>query len=805
MKTNGIECIFLVTGTGFIEGEHYILVLAESSESNADPVTLEFEIVMSSSTEGESATIELGKEDSLQFGTTYPIVKLHLFSDSSLAASTPPTLTTPSTHGLPILYVDGEVASDDSDCRTPATPCQTVDRALRITKAALFVDVSILVTRAPVLSQSFEMQNGITLIVKKAGEFAESVRIPSSSDSSSPLLTLTGGRLKLDPLSFAFEHTSPSFCLISSTNTKIELENVQMTGPTLPTTSTINEEIDDMSRWQTGLLKAKGGVITASECHFSQIRQGVFSVDGSNVTLSFCKQSANTPRPSLFPSLQWNVRCVGSGEVILETENSETSQQESHWISTSECSVSVNGQKSLSPFVVPTLSVSDCSVSQKKSKDPLTIRIVGTKLIPCGLSFEIFETADSKSKSNSKLNTATPYRVSLTDPSVSSASETEVLISVLESSTQLEKSSRWDGRIIFGDEQATQSFTVKMSAKEKMALGADKIVPWLVPLIVSLVVLSLLVIIVVVLLRRRKQKEKMEQQNELKEQEASLEDDKMDVVVSDHQLSANPNNSLESHPSDIVTNMAVVLESKIDGEETIEALLCVDGVKLILAKKKDTLYNRLHSKDRQEVMKRVIQRQIVTGLKTIAQKTHEAAILTALPSRNIRLDECERVCFKTNTDIVKPSANQSQLQNASLPNMKVEGDNPEVNEQEHLNNDRKKDPATESQRWLAPEVAGKKPNVVGSQASVFSLGLILWEIETGQVPYGEQDGANAARQIAAGVPPDLSQVKNTEMKELIEMCLALNPKDRPQLADIETSLNAIEDASEEQPKPSIDG
>ncbi|KAK2946759.1 hypothetical protein BLNAU_18289 [Blattamonas nauphoetae] len=337
-----------------------------------------------------------------------------------------------------------------------------------------------------------------------------------------------------------------------------------------------------------------------------------------------------------------------------------------------------------------------------------------------------------------------------------------------------------------------------------MALGAGKIVPWLVPLIVSLIVLALLFIIIVVLLRRRKQKEKVQKQNELKEQEAPMEDDKMDVVATENHLHTNPNNSLVSHPNNRETDNLVFPDSMNDREETIEALLCVDGMKIVLAKKKDTLYNRLHSQNRQEVMKRGIQRQIVTGLKTIAQKTHDAAILTALSTHNILLDVCERVCFKTSTDIVKPSVSQSQVQNASLSNMKVEGDNPEVNDQEHKSIDRKEDPATESQRWLAPEVAEKKPNVVGSQASVFSLGLILWEIETGQVPYGEQDGANAVRQIAAGVPPDLSQVKNTEMKELIELCLALNPKDRPQLADIASSLNEIEDTPNNLPKESIE-
>ncbi|KAK2951514.1 hypothetical protein BLNAU_13536 [Blattamonas nauphoetae] len=188
----------------------------------------------------------------------------------------------------------------------------------------------------------------------------------------------------------------------------------------------------------------------------------------------------------------------------------------------------------------------------------------------------------------------------------------------------------------------------------------------------------------------------------------------------------------------------------------------------------------------------------------ISQKASDAAILKALSSHNILLDDSGRVCFKTNTDIVKPSIHQSQVHDALPPQHQVEGDQNEDHEQEPPKNDRKEDPATECQRWLAPEVAEKKTNIIASQASVFSLGLILWEIETGSVPYGEQDGANAVRQISAGIPPDLSQVRNEEMKELIEMCLAINPKDRPQLGDIANALNEIEDTPINQPKESIE-
>ncbi|KAK2940115.1 hypothetical protein BLNAU_24977 [Blattamonas nauphoetae] len=601
VSEDGMECTLVVTGTGFIEAEHFVLVLAESSDSNADPITLEFEIVMKSSTEGESARIELGSGDS-------PI-------------KTPPSLTTPSEPSLLVnaIFVDGGIATESNPCGTIASPCQTVDRALQIIRDALIVDMEILVTGSPVLSQSFEMGSGMTLVIERATKFTETIKIPTDAISSSPLVVLSGGRFKLDHLSFVIDCTSSSLCLFSTTNTEVELENVHMTGPSNGSTPTLNEEIDE---------------------------QGVFSLDGSTLEVSFCKFSSNSPRSSLYR------------EDECEGEDGSWSWEGRSVARSSDCVAGDSG----------------CSRGHHHSR--------------CA---------------------PTP-------------------------------------------------------------------------------------------------KAKKENEQEMQDGEVPVEDEKMEVVVTDHKLNTNPNNSLVSDPNDGETKDEVIPDSVIDVEEYIEALVCVDGVKVVVAQKKDTLYNRLHSQNRREVVKRTVRQQIASGLSAIAQKASDAAILKAVSSHNILFDDSGRVCFKTNMDIVRPVDQPRQSQQTN-DDGNVDDGNVERNGNAERNTKTerpKEDPASESQRWLAPEVAEKKTNVIASQASVFSLGLVLWEIETGFVPYGEQDGVNAVRQIVAGVPPDLSQVKNAEMRELIEQCLVTNPKERPQLAEIATLLDEIEDIPEKLPQQSIE-
>ncbi|KAK2943562.1 hypothetical protein BLNAU_21524 [Blattamonas nauphoetae] len=92
----------------------------------------------------------------------------------------------------------------------------------------------------------------------------------------------------------------------------------------------------------------------------------------------------------------------------------------------------------------------------------------------------------------------------------------------------------------------------------------------------------------------------------------------------------------------------------------------------------------------------------------------------------------------------------------------------------------------ETMRWQAPEVASNARNVDAQQCAVFSLGILLWEIETGLVPFGELDASNASRQLCSGLLPKMDGVRDDDLRSLIEECLHLNPSERPSLDTVAT-------------------
>ncbi|KAK2962632.1 hypothetical protein BLNAU_2465 [Blattamonas nauphoetae] len=87
----------------------------------------------------------------------------------------------------------------------------------------------------------------------------------------------------------------------------------------------------------------------------------------------------------------------------------------------------------------------------------------------------------------------------------------------------------------------------------------------------------------------------------------------------------------------------------------------------------------------------------------------------------------------------------------------------------------------DDQRWMAPEVLQEnwKPTLENADhGAVFSLGLVLWEIETGSVPFGEVDGATAQRRLASDEKPVMEKVSSS-MEAIILPCLSLDPSLRP--------------------------
>ncbi|KAK2940196.1 hypothetical protein BLNAU_24890 [Blattamonas nauphoetae] len=100
-------------------------------------------------------------------------------------------------------------------------------------------------------------------------------------------------------------------------------------------------------------------------------------------------------------------------------------------------------------------------------------------------------------------------------------------------------------------------------------------------------------------------------------------------------------------------------------------------------------------------------------------------------------------------------------------------------------------------RWRAPEVVNQQQNIKVEKAAVFSLGMMLWEIEKGEVPFRDLSNIDAQRQIGSGHVPSMDGIPQS-LSKLIENCLSIDPKDRPTLDELDAKLKRVIDKPTEE-------
>ncbi|EXC35283.1 Serine/threonine-protein kinase HT1 [Morus notabilis] len=97
---------------------------------------------------------------------------------------------------------------------------------------------------------------------------------------------------------------------------------------------------------------------------------------------------------------------------------------------------------------------------------------------------------------------------------------------------------------------------------------------------------------------------------------------------------------------------------------------------------------------------------------------------------------------------------------------------------------------TGTYRWMAPEVIEHRP--YDHKADVFSFGIVMWELLTGQLPYSSLTPLQAAVGVVQkGLRPPIPKNSHPRLAELLERCWQQDPTQRPDFSEIIEILQHI--------------
>ncbi|KAL9224593.1 hypothetical protein vseg_000612 [Gypsophila vaccaria] len=94
--------------------------------------------------------------------------------------------------------------------------------------------------------------------------------------------------------------------------------------------------------------------------------------------------------------------------------------------------------------------------------------------------------------------------------------------------------------------------------------------------------------------------------------------------------------------------------------------------------------------------------------------------------------------------------------------------------------------------WMAPELLSGKTNMVTEKIDVYSFGIVMWEVLTGEEPYKDMHSASIIGGIVNNtLRPQIPTWCDPEWKALMESCWAYEPTDRPSFPEISQKLRAM--------------
>uniref|UniRef100_A0A5B6Z634 Protein kinase domain-containing protein n=1 Tax=Davidia involucrata TaxID=16924 RepID=A0A5B6Z634_DAVIN len=94
--------------------------------------------------------------------------------------------------------------------------------------------------------------------------------------------------------------------------------------------------------------------------------------------------------------------------------------------------------------------------------------------------------------------------------------------------------------------------------------------------------------------------------------------------------------------------------------------------------------------------------------------------------------------------------------------------------------------------WMAPELLNGSSSLVSEKVDVFSFGIVMWELLTGEEPYADLHyGAIIGGIVSNTLRPPVPESCDPEWRSLMERCWSSEPAERPSFTEIANQLRSM--------------
>ncbi|KAH7831337.1 uncharacterized protein MONOS_12925 [Monocercomonoides exilis] len=236
----------------------------------------------------------------------------------------------------------------------------------------------------------------------------------------------------------------------------------------------------------------------------------------------------------------------------------------------------------------------------------------------------------------------------------------------------------------------------------------------------------------------------------------------------------------------------------------VDAMACSSPYEKLIVDLRDSLFMLLHGRnEKKDLAIGTLKERELTGaqmlfwvangaLHSLEDEEDELPSLRDLSPHIVLFSEHMVICIALHSDCSSSSddSDSSTISSTTIVTSASEDDDDD-DERDSLPSSAFEDEEEkwkECLRWKAPELVMNRKMGATEKSVAFSIGMMLWECVTLEIPFGEYEGEVAGQKIADGEKPYERGIEESELKNMVNACLSAEPSKRPTLTEVKKEL-----------------
>ncbi|KAH7815881.1 uncharacterized protein MONOS_886 [Monocercomonoides exilis] len=230
----------------------------------------------------------------------------------------------------------------------------------------------------------------------------------------------------------------------------------------------------------------------------------------------------------------------------------------------------------------------------------------------------------------------------------------------------------------------------------------------------------------------------------------------------------------------------------------VDAMACSSPHEKLIVDLRDSLFMLLHGKnktkemaigtlkEREQTAAQILFWVANLSLHSFDEMDNPLSSLSNLSPHLVLFSEHMVICIVMHSDLLSDDdSDSSSISSSTVVTSTSNDDNDSLPSSAFEDEDSFK---KECLRWKAPELLINKKMGATKESVAFSVGMMLWECLTLQIPFGDYEAEIAGEKIKNGERPPMQPIGSSAFSELVKACLSVNPADRQTLTSLKRLL-----------------